>query len=637
MATNNFRFKLPNLKEFMEVNPLTVSPETSVFEAIALMSQPREVTLGYGVTETSTCSQERSSHTKEELRSTVCISRSSYILAVDSSSLLGVLTERDIVKLTASNVDLKTTTVREMMSKNVISLKQADFTDIYQVISILRQNKIRHLPIVEQSGKLRGIVTSEGITRALNPTNLLKLRSVADIVNRNVLRAAPDATILHLSQLMSAARQSCVVVVETDSDKNSDSQTPEDIPIGIVTERDIVQFQILGLDLSNTSAQTVMSSPLVCVKPTDSLLEVQQQMKKLRVRRMVVTQSGKLQGIVALSEMLEVFNTTELYEVIDTLKDELDKQTEHLHQEIQQRQATENNLRENQQLLKLFVRHAPAAIAMVDSQMRYLIVSKRWLENYQLVEQDIIGQSHYDVFPELPERWQQNYQDILSGKVASLKSEEDTLERPDGTVEWLRWELLPWYDCQGEIGGLIMFYELITERKLLEQKLSWQATHDPLTGLYNRRRFEQELRRVIADANSNQTRHVLCYLDLDRFKAINDTCGHGAGDRLLQQLTGVLQQRIRSADIFARLGGDEFGILLHQCSLEVGSQIAEELKQLVRDFRFVWLEQTFSVGVSIGIVQIDSSTISLSSILNQADTACYTAKRSGRDRIFYQE
>ena len=128
-------------------------------------------------------------------------------------------------------------------------------------------------------------------------------------------------------------------------------------------------------------------------------------------------------------------------------------------------------IRNERQILELFVRYAPAAIAMLDTQMRYIAVSNRWIEDYQLEDKNIIGLSHYEVFPELPERWKQDHQDCLLGKLETLEKQEDSFVRLDGRVDWLRWELRSWKNSAGKIGGLLMFSEVITQRKILEQKL----------------------------------------------------------------------------------------------------------------------------------------------------------------------
>ena len=166
-----------------------------------------------------------------------------------------------------------------------------------------------------------------------------------------------------------------------------------------------------------------------------------------------------------------------------------------------------------------------------------------------------------------------------------------------------------------------------------EKRLSWQATHDPLTELLNRRAFEQSLNQALLATKNLQQQHVLCYLDLDRFKIINDTCGHIAGDELLRQVSNLFQGSLRKTDTLARLGGDEFGILLYHCPLERAVQIANNLKERIAQFTFSWRNQTFSIGVSIGLVTINTKFQHLDTILSAADAACYTAKNKGRNQV----
>ena len=173
----------------------------------------------------------------------------------------------------------------------------------------------------------------------------------------------------------------------------------------------------------------------------------------------------------------------------------------------------------------------------------------------------------------------------------------------------------------------------INERKQAQQQLSFQASHDELTGLINRRELERRLSAAVAEAAQDGVEHSLCFLDLDQFKIVNDTCGHMAGDQLLQQLVSHLRPHIRTSDTFARLGGDEFGILLRNCSLEIARTIADKIRLAVEEFRFFWGEQVFSIGVSIGVVKIDRRTADRAVVMSNADAACYMAKEQGRNRV----
>lgn len=197
---------------------------------------------------------------------------------------------------------------------------------------------------------------------------------------------------------------------------------------------------------------------------------------------------------------------------------------------------------------------------------------------------------------------------------------------------------------EGELGQLEQGFNHMAERlennyhiqqeriAAATTQLAYQASHDPLTGLVNRREFERRILEVLATASPDNS-HVLCYLDLDRFKAVNDTCGHGAGDELLRQITRLLQERLREGDVLGRLGGDEFGVLLENCPVSDALQVAENLRCLVQDFRFQWNQQLFSIGASIGLVALDGTLGTLEEVLSAVDNACYAAKAQGRNRV----
>ena len=192
----------------------------------------------------------------------------------------------------------------------------------------------------------------------------------------------------------------------------------------------------------------------------------------------------------------------------------------------------------------------------------------------------------------------------------------------------------PIHDHQGNLVGVVLVFHDVSKNRELTTKLSHQASHDLLTGLINRGEFERRLKCSLISAQQEHVQHALCYLDLDQFKVVNDTCGHIAGDELLRQLAALLQTNIRETDCLARLGGDEFGLLLEKCPLHQAERIANQLVQTVSNFRFTHDNQTFAVGVSIGLVTITEGFGSLSELLSIADSACYAAKDKGRNRVY---
>jgi diguanylate cyclase (GGDEF)-like protein/PAS domain S-box-containing protein len=208
------------------------------------------------------------------------------------------------------------------------------------------------------------------------------------------------------------------------------------------------------------------------------------------------------------------------------------------------------------------------------------------------------------------------------------------LVRRDGTDVPVGDSAAPLRDRHGTTIGVVLVLHDVTERRRAARKLSHEASHDALTGLVGRKEFEERLARVLAEAATGVAEHVLCYLDLDRFKLVNDTCGHEAGDDLLRKIGSLLGGRLRSRDTLARLGGDEFGVLLEYCSLTKAEEIAGKLQRAIEEFRYVRGERTFSLGVSIGVIPITAASGRTADVLRAADEACYAAKDAGGNRVY---
>jgi diguanylate cyclase (GGDEF)-like protein/PAS domain S-box-containing protein len=202
----------------------------------------------------------------------------------------------------------------------------------------------------------------------------------------------------------------------------------------------------------------------------------------------------------------------------------------------------------------------------------------------------------------------------------------------NGRIIWVRAAArLVGYDKQQN--SLLLACEDVTEAYDLSQQIAYQASHDALTGLANRGEFDKAIKAAITVTHAENTEHALCYLDLDQFKIVNDTCGHLAGDELLRQLGGLLKKQLRRNDFVARLGGDEFGVLMYNCTLDDAIATSEKIRDTIRDFNFAWEDRSFKVGVSIGISSIKNTSGNAVTLLKEADAACYAAKYKGRDRV----
>lgn len=299
--------------------------------------------------------------------------------------------------------------------------------------------------------------------------------------------------------------------------------------------------------------------------------------------------------------------------------------------DVTDRRRAETELQRVNATLQAFIKHAPAAVAMFDSDMRYVAHTDRWLHDYNLEGQTLIGRSHYDVFPEVPEHWRDKHKRILAG--ATETSPEEVFNRSDGSTNIIRWEVRPWHLPDNRIGGMMMLTEEISERKRLELELWKLAKQDSLTGLPNRLQFHEQLEATLQSARQDGGQFAVGLIDVDRFKETNDILGHAAGDELLKEVGRRLQVAVASYGQVARLGGDEFAVLM----LTKGTPGA--LSAAI-DAMFDALRPPITVGgaqhrctISLGISLYPSDAEGASELLKNADLALYRAKDLGRDRF----
>ncbi|MBN8494352.1 MAG: EAL domain-containing protein, partial [Burkholderiales bacterium] len=213
------------------------------------------------------------------------------------------------------------------------------------------------------------------------------------------------------------------------------------------------------------------------------------------------------------------------------------------------------------------------------------------------------------------------------------RHEHAVLRRRDGSSVPVIDTAAPIRSRDGFLIGAVLVFQDVTETLTLARELSHQATHDALTGAPNRREFERRLGELLEHGPHDGPGHAVCYLDLDQFKVVNDTCGHVAGDELLCQVTQLMRRMLRAGDLLARLGGDEFGLILQACPLDHAVRIAEKIREAIADLRFAWEGKQFAIGVSIGLLRVPGRGQDLGALLAAADAACYAAKEGGRNRV----
>jgi len=300
------------------------------------------------------------------------------------------------------------------------------------------------------------------------------------------------------------------------------------------------------------------------------------------------------------------------------------------------RRAQETLFREKEQASVTLASIADAVITTdLASTITYLNPTAERLTGWRMAE--ALGQPLATVLTLISDSTRQPIESIPArclqeGRAVDLPNGVLLLRR-DGTEVAIGDSAAPLRDRNGATIGVVLVFHDVTERRRAARELSHEATHDALTGLVSRKEFERRLARVLANVAAGAAEHALCYLDLDRFKLVNDTCGHEAGDDLLRTIGRLLGARLRSRDTAGRLGGDEFGILLEHCSLSKAEEIAGNLQRAIQDLQFVWGESSFSLGVSIGVIPITAASGRTADVLRAADQACYAAKNAGGNRV----
>jgi len=371
-----------SLKSAIDSHTLTVSLDTPVIDVLHLMAQVQ-----------SSCPVDTSPQLPEtDATSLQVFKRASCALVMKGSALVGIFTQRDIVRLTAIGMNFQGVKVAEVMSSPVIKLIESESQDIFTALSVFRQHGIRHLPVLNSEGELMGLLTPKSIRASMQPANLLtRLWSVADVMSTQVIRAPMTTSVLNLAQLMAEYKVSCVVITRIEENKTVEIGNELKnyiVPVGIVTEGDIVQFQALELNLSQMQAHEVMSSPLFCLNPSDSLWIAHQQMQHSHVRRLVVTGvQGELLGIVSQTSLLKVLGATEMYGVIEELQQAVDESTtelreanERLQREIFSRALAEVELQKAHDDLKRQVEERTAELKAANKLLKEDIAKRQKVE-----------------------------------------------------------------------------------------------------------------------------------------------------------------------------------------------------------------------------------------------------------------
>ena len=306
-----------------------------------------------------------------------------------------------------------------------------------------------------------------------------------------------------------------------------------------------------------------------------------------------------------------------------------------LAEQVSRRKRTELALRTSEERFRDFAESAADFFWELDAELQFIDVSERFHEITGLQREQVTGQN----IVQLVRQYCKELDDVEEfiehlNEKRVIKRLELIWTTTESTSRTLLLGGKPIFDNHGAFQGYRGVGRDVTKERHIAQQMNHQAKHDALTGLVNRREFVHRLENALAHSKRDGASYVLCYLDLDQFKIVNDTVGHAAGDALLKELAGILCSRLRTRDTLSRVGGDEFALLLENCQLDSGIQIAESLLAVLADFIFQWEDREFRVGASIGVVSISDQTETALQVLSQADLACYTAKDLGRNRVY---
>jgi len=275
--------------------------------------------------------------------------QSSYALVVQQKRLVGIFTERDFVRIAAQQLPLDNLSIQSVMTPDPVTVSVDQDQGVFFILYLLRQYHIRHLPVINQGGEIVGVITPKTIREVIQPTDLLKFKRVEDVMTSEVIQNSATASLLEITQQMVTQKKSCIVITETKNDADI-------VPLGIITERDIIQVQKIGIDFATTVAQTVMSTPLLPIKINDSMMLANEMMKRHKIRRLVVVDEiGRLAGIITQSTIIEALNPLEMYATIELMRQQVDERTKELSQvneQLQQQLCEYANLEEKLQQAK---------------------------------------------------------------------------------------------------------------------------------------------------------------------------------------------------------------------------------------------------------------------------------------------
>jgi len=530
----------------------------------------------------------------------------SYLLVLDANRLLGIFTERDIVSgIVESGLQLVRFKIAQVMRASVITVHKDAF--IFEAFDLVLSNHIRHLVVVDDQAQPVGMVTIADLIDNLGYNYFIRVQKVWQIMSSTPITTTPGNTVFEAVTTMAKLSVSFLVVVEMGK------------PIGVLTEQDVARLAANEIDLKTILVESVMSGPVISVHKDMSLAKAAQQMHQNHIRRLVVLdEDDNLCGVITESNFIRAMES----KYVDTLKAIITNQGGQLAQAI--RRLSEKTLYLDSILstsmgLGIIVANANGLVEIYNSEAERILG----------IEADtVIGHN----FHAIHERVGIDHKrcDGSLSTIRARRSHSFNFERTgkDGKI-FVQALINGIWNAQ-VFTGYVMILRDLTTHKMAEDTIKFMAYHDNLTNLPNRSSFHEQLKVEIARAKRNGSVMAIMLLDLNKFKDVNDTLGHFAGDQLLKVLAGRMQACLRKSDIVARFGGDEFIFILPEVGGRENAEcIAHNILQGIEqplEIDGVTLVSTASMGIVCYPLDGDAPE----NLLRLADNAMYRAKDLSR-------
>lgn len=644
----------------LDAMPPLVSPEMSVLEALSVMQQAGGLN----------------------------VSRKCAVVMV-ADRAIGILSDGEVMASLARGESTAELTVSEVMTHPVATLTRAELADAEIVLDLMRDCALDYLPVIDDDDRLLGLLSRAGVLEAIATRRSASSPDTTEVTAE--LQAArilagdtPEALAERVRQRTENLEKANAKLHREISDRRQVEQSLREsearyrllaqhstdliarlTPDNIYTYASPACETLLGyapddligshrFELFHPEDRAAWERTIAAVGQPPDLHTLSYRARRKdgsyvwleTISRTIREADGTIRELIAVSrditERKEAETELRRYEedlerTIAERTRELTQANQSLTSEVERRQQVERSLFREKELAQITLRSIGDGVVAANAlgYIEYLNPVAEELTGWPAAE--AVGKRLTEVFRLVDETTRipvtHPVERVMrEGPIAGL-AEQTVLIARDRTERAVEDSIAPIRDRSGQPIGAVMVFRDVTHSRELARRLSWQATHDELTGLLNRRAFERQVDTAIASTRERGDCHILCFLDLDRFKVVNDTCGHAAGDELLRQIADVLRQQVRASDTVARFGGDEFGLLLYRCSMETARRVTTSVAQALQSLKFVWEDKIFSVSVSIGLVAIDADSRDLATVMSTADAACYAAKDSGRNRI----